>query len=821
MPTLRSQTASALTKGKNPSDISELAQASMYAEATEMPNPSPLCHGPGTPAQEHESARAALPYVTPVIRRSCRLKVEADIAAAAVTHADDALGTCGGRKGKSKRGVFASPTVEDGGRSTSVHEAVDMPVDQNKGKGKAEEKITLVSVSSVNAKSGESSRKMIDSDSQVSRHEIALNPSPGFVTTRRPKRACDQESFATSSTKRGRGRYRSEGLETTTMDGEIIPDHIGGGEPKLPLGFDLNQSPGGSTCFDEGQDEPDIHSQAEAGQVAELLEETGAHQLMDDCDGNAPVDLSVGEAGPSHRLPAVSRVPNHDDRPLGRRNQAEASRARFLQIARERAFHFAHFDADGDQAPAGAPRPHAVPAATGRRRGRQLGHVNQDRPEPQLQASQLDWPGPFSTARQLVNNRAMAAAARQSADPPGNRVPLIDWSPTRVSGDPTFSRRKRPSLQDLCLGVLSNNAENVVSLEGVPELVRLQISSAFCERRKMNFKALSLFFQGEPSELQSLDCTQISEEQLTEMMKQICPSHLEKLHLSNCGRALSEQCLLATVASPSTVTSLKSVSFIGAYRLSDRGLEALLLASPQLVHLDLSTCSFLSDASVKAIARYVGGSLESLVLDGCPSLDAKVFVHELVKMQKLRKLSLSEVRGVTDDVVSEICVQLGSHLRELVLARCLSLTDAAIAAIGPLCPSLQVLNLAHLSLLTDVAIAHITDNLRKIQDLNVRRCKFSDEAIATFVTASGGALRSLSLNNVQQVANQTIFALARHSHTSLECLDLSFCRLVDDECLGFLADTCLKLHELKLYGCTQVTDKFLNGHSNCNLKVVF
>lgn len=101
---------------------------------------------------------------------------------------------------------------------------------------------------------------------------------------------------------------------------------------------------------------------------------------------------------------------------------------------------------------------------------------------------------------------------------------------------------------------------------------------------------------------------------------------------------------------------------------------------------------------------------------------------------------------------------------------------------------------------------------------------------------------------IVQVADQTILALARHSNACLECLDLSFCRLVDDECLGLLADACLQLQELKLYGCTQVrllaracfmylyviwfsvyhrlhnrlqvTDKFLNGHSNLKLKVV-
>lgn len=781
MPTLRSKTAaSTLGNAKRSSDIPEQGDATIEV-ATAFSNPSPSRLGPGTPAQDHEAARAGEPNSAPIIRRSRRLSA---MAAVDFTHVEVGLPR---RKGR-RREALAS-CADEGDASLPVEEF-------NKGKRKAEEEAFLEFSCEKNNFAGLDSQVLDNSD-------FSSKASPAF----------------------GKGRGRgSRGLEAMMGDG--VPDH----QPKQPLAFDLNQSLHGSSSSDELGHMPNTERLLAERQVSVHLDfdsfaddsdatilakdETAVHPVVEDTDDNMSADL---EAGPSHR-PQAEVGRRRRGRGRGMRGGAEASRSRFLQIARERAFHFAHFNAEGDEAPAGAPPPRAD---NGRRRGRQPRQLNQNRPQPRPQAQQVDWPGPFSTARQLVNNRAEAAAARQNAGAPGSKVSLVDWHPSRVhGGECAFTPRKCPSLQDLCLSVLANNAENLVSLEGVPELFRFRISNAFCERRKMSAKLLSLFFQGEPSELHSLDCTQIPEDELTEMMKQISPSRLERMHLHNCGRALSEQCLVATIASPSTVTLLKSISLTGAYRLSDGGLEALLQASPQLVHLDLSTCSFLTNASIKAIACCVGGTLESLVLDGCTNLNAAAFVHDLVRLQKLQKISLAEVSGVTDEVVTEICVQLGLHLREIVLARCNTLTDAAIAAIGPCCPSLQRLDLAHLSLLTDVAIAHITDNLSKIQVLNVRRCKFSDEAIAAFVTASGMALRNLSLNSVHQVADQTILALARHSNACLECLDLSFCRLVDDECLGLLADACLQLQELKLYGCTQVTDKFLNGHSNLKLKVV-
>ncbi|CAN0297555.1 unnamed protein product, partial [Hapterophycus canaliculatus] len=55
-------------------------------------------------------------------------------------------------------------------------------------------------------------------------------------------------------------------------------------------------------------------------------------------------------------------------------------------------------------------------------------------------------------------------------------------------------------------------------------------------------------------------------------------------------------------------------------------------------------------------------------------------------------------------------------------------------------------------------------------------------------------------------------ALARYCSSSLESLDLSFCRGVSDDALGHLVDASPNLRSLRLWGCTQVTDRFLGGH---------
>lgn len=116
----------------------------------------------------------------------------------------------------------------------------------------------------------------------------------------------------------------------------------------------------------------------------------------------------------------------------------------------------------------------------------------------------------------------------------------------------------------------------------------------------------------------------------------------------------------------------------------------------------------------------------------------------------------------------------------------------------------------------------------------------SDEAVAAFVETSGGSLVELSLNNVKkvsvslsplshhaqqsiessclsrnntsvlcfQVGHNTALALAKFSE-KLQILDVSWCRDMSDNALGYIVDSCSSLKVLKVFGCTQV-NKYKN-----------
>eukprot|EP00898_Chlorokybus_atmophyticus_P000378 jgi/Chlat1/1340/Chrsp119S08661 len=71
-----------------------------------------------------------------------------------------------------------------------------------------------------------------------------------------------------------------------------------------------------------------------------------------------------------------------------------------------------------------------------------------------------------------------------------------------------------------------------------------------------------------------------------------------------------------------------------------------------------------------------------------------------------------------------------------------------------------------------------------------------------------------------QIGDLSLHALAMRACDSLATLDLGWCRSITDAGLGYLVDTCQNLRELRVFGCAQITQVFLDGHSNDNLEVL-
>lgn len=137
----------------------------------------------------------------------------------------------------------------------------------------------------------------------------------------------------------------------------------------------------------------------------------------------------------------------------------------------------------------------------------------------------------------------------------------------------------------------------------------------------------------------------------------------------------------------------------------------------------------------------------------------------------------------------------GSSLEELVLDDCAAVCDAGLLSLlhNDGCRRLRRLSLAHCSKLTDASLVPL---------------------------AELGVLEQLSLNSLHNVGPATLQALGRACGEVLRELDVSFCRGLTEGSVGALVDRCGKLQRLSVYSCTQLTKRFLHGHSRDGLEVL-
>ncbi|CAN6870858.1 unnamed protein product [Brassica oleracea] len=451
-----------------------------------------------------------------------------------------------------------------------------------------------------------------------------------------------------------------------------------------------------------------------------------------------------------------------------------------------------------------------------------------DKEEVELQVE--DWPGPFSTAMKIMKDREENTILHDgvpfSSDIERSSSPIV-WPPRR-SDSFTSPPPRAPSLQELSMRVLVKNADAITSLDYVPDSLRVKLCQLLCDSRRMDVHFLDLLVRGSPTGICVPDCSWLTEEQFTECFKNCDTSNLMVLQLDQCGRCMPDYVLPSTLArSPKSLPMLSSLSLSGACRLSDVGLRALVSVAPAITSINLSQCSLLTSSTIDMLSDSLGLVLRELYLNECQSIDLKLILTALKKFEKLEVLSLVDLPSVRGRLLREFITARGQALKQLTLSNSVKLTDSSIKDISENCPNLRVLDLANVCKLTDCALGYLANGCQFLEKLIFCRNSFrqmllslcSDEAVAAFVETSGGSLVELSLNNVKKVGHNTALALAKFSE-KLQILDVSWCRDMSDNALGYIVDSCSSLKVLKVFGCTQITDAFVLGHSNPNVEIL-
>ncbi|XP_077230780.1 uncharacterized protein LOC143863886 isoform X2 [Tasmannia lanceolata] len=386
-----------------------------------------------------------------------------------------------------------------------------------------------------------------------------------------------------------------------------------------------------------------------------------------------------------------------------------------LENAKRSASRFAHFKSEGEE---------------------EYQQYNSSVPETEMPLAENDqeiedWPGPFSTAMKIIKDRELGLKVRgmNSTSNLSKSMPGIDWVPSK-NHNCILSARVVPSLQDLCINVLYRNAEEISSLEGVPDALRNKLCQLLCDSRKMNCRILELIVGDCPSEIRLKDCSWITEEQLGSILGGCNREHLRVLQLDLCGRCISDYILRDTLArTPNSFPALTTISLRGACSLTDNGLNALITSTPLLRSINLGQCSLLTSTGIKSLVDNLGSDLRELYIDDCQSIDAMRIIPALKKLKHLEVLSVAGIETVCDKFVSELIPVCGPNMKELVFADCRNLTDASLKVVAETCSELRALDLVNLRKLTDSSIQHITNGCRLIKALKLCRNTFRENSL--------------------------------------------------------------------------------------------
>jgi Leucine Rich repeat len=364
-----------------------------------------------------------------------------------------------------------------------------------------------------------------------------------------------------------------------------------------------------------------------------------------------------------------------------------------------------------------------------------------------------EWCGPFSVARQFIEEREEARRKEEEEEDEGGAHPLdeameeleqerkrrahpsLQWKGQEMETNlvtPSMyaKRRKRaqvngpsekvPSLFSLCISYLVANFEFVEALGDVDHGIRMELTKELIARNQLDEAAFQTIAEPGIETLEIVDCSSITQEQLKSSIRRLLAAGLRYLILDQAGRCFSSQVVDTIIQELSTVSSgvtpgLETISVGGAYLLSDSDAARLIAAvSPKARCLDFKACPLLSvQFSASIHSHYsLNQHLLELVLEDCGALTKEAFTallspHSETKansaagpFSQLKSLSLRRMEHLDDSIVLQILSQTKGSLEGLDLTESYHLTDSCLAAIREHAPNLRSLKLSGLKLLS-------------------------------------------------------------------------------------------------------------------------
>lgn len=182
---------------------------------------------------------------------------------------------------------------------------------------------------------------------------------------------------------------------------------------------------------------------------------------------------------------------------------------------------------------------------------------------------------------------------------------------------------------------------------------------------------------------------------------------------------------------------------------------------PNILEIDLHQCRLISNEPVTALLQ-LGQSLRELRLANCELISDAAFLALAPgqTFDHLRILDLTSCARLTDRAVEKI-VDAAPRLRNLVLAKCRNITDTAVTAISKLGKNLHYVHLGHCGHITDEAIIKLVRACNRIRYIDLGCCtKLTDASVKELARLP--KLRRIGLVKCHLITDESVYALAKN-----------------------------------------------------------
>lgn len=144
---------------------------------------------------------------------------------------------------------------------------------------------------------------------------------------------------------------------------------------------------------------------------------------------------------------------------------------------------------------------------------------------------------------------------------------------------------------------------------------------------------------------------------------------------------------------------------------------------PRLKRITISYCKHITDRSMHHIAVYAADRLEMLNLTRCTTISDHGFGYWNIRpFTRLKELVLADCTFLSDKAIISI-VGAAKNLEHLDLSFCCALSDVSVEVLSLGCPSLKSLNLSFCgSAVSDANLRAVAMHLLNLEHLSVRGC---------------------------------------------------------------------------------------------------